>query len=85
MALAQIIFGFLNTTEILDQDGKSSLLSFVKAFDSVLAVYEGFCNLNRWISSLRSGRQYAKFWCGKRNLVLHTQSSGVGSEILCCY
>ncbi|KAF8410402.1 hypothetical protein HHK36_002931 [Tetracentron sinense] len=69
MALAQIIFGFLNTTgkatwvffffslEILDQDGKSSLLSFVKAFDSVLAVYEGFCNLN---------------------------SSGAGSEILCC-
>lgn len=33
--------------EIVDQDGKSSLLSLVKAFDSVLAVYEGFCNLKQ--------------------------------------
>ncbi|KAF8405674.1 hypothetical protein HHK36_007751 [Tetracentron sinense] len=37
----------LNNTEILDRDGKSSLLSLVKAFDSVLAVYEGFCNLKQ--------------------------------------
>ncbi|CAN6721023.1 unnamed protein product [Malus baccata var. baccata] len=28
-------------------DGKSSLLSLVKAFDSVLAVYDGFCNLKQ--------------------------------------
>lgn len=31
----------------MDRDGKSSLLSLVKAFDSVLAVYEGFCNLKQ--------------------------------------
>lgn len=37
----------LNNTEIVDRDGKSSLLSLVKAFDSVLAVYEGFCNLKQ--------------------------------------
>ncbi|OVA15181.1 Protein kinase domain [Macleaya cordata] len=36
-----------NTTEILDRDGKSSLLPLVKAFDSVLAVYKGFCNLKQ--------------------------------------
>lgn len=35
--------------EIVNQDGKSSLLSIVKAFDSVLAVYEGFCNLKQVI------------------------------------
>ncbi|KMT19636.1 hypothetical protein BVRB_1g010240 [Beta vulgaris subsp. vulgaris] len=33
--------------EIFDQDGKSSFLSLVKAFDSVLGVYEGFCNLKQ--------------------------------------
>uniref|UniRef100_A0A0A0KIT6 Protein kinase domain-containing protein n=1 Tax=Cucumis sativus TaxID=3659 RepID=A0A0A0KIT6_CUCSA len=33
--------------EIVNQDGKSSLLSLVKAFDTVLAVYEGFCNLKQ--------------------------------------
>ncbi|KAJ8531169.1 hypothetical protein K7X08_026603 [Anisodus acutangulus] len=37
----------LNSNEIVDRDGKSSLLSLVKAFDSVLAVYEGFCNLKQ--------------------------------------
>ncbi|KAL3513729.1 hypothetical protein ACH5RR_026446 [Cinchona calisaya] len=37
----------LHTDEIVDRDGKSSLLSLVKAFDSVLAVYEGFCNLRQ--------------------------------------
>lgn len=37
----------LNNNEIVDRDGKSSLLSLVKAFDSVLAVYEGFCNLKQ--------------------------------------
>lgn len=30
-----------------DQEGKSFLLSMVKAFDSILAVYEGFCNLKQ--------------------------------------
>lgn len=28
-------------------EGTSSLLSLVKAFDSVLAVYEGFCHLKQ--------------------------------------
>ncbi|XP_060198316.1 protein kinase STUNTED-like [Lycium barbarum] len=37
----------LNNNEIVDRDGKSSLLSLVKAFDSVLEVYEGFCNLKQ--------------------------------------
>ncbi|KAK6792130.1 hypothetical protein RDI58_011211 [Solanum bulbocastanum] len=37
----------LNNNEIVDRDGKSSLLSLVKAFDSLLAVYEGFCNLKQ--------------------------------------
>ncbi|KAE9446520.1 hypothetical protein C3L33_21594, partial [Rhododendron williamsianum] len=37
----------LGDNEIVDPEGKSSLLSLVKAFDSVLAVYEGFCNLKQ--------------------------------------
>ncbi|XP_058753215.1 protein kinase STUNTED-like [Vicia villosa] len=37
----------LGTHEIMNGDGKSSLLSLVKAFDSVLNVYEGFCNLKQ--------------------------------------
>ncbi|KAF8011114.1 hypothetical protein BT93_J1662 [Corymbia citriodora subsp. variegata] len=37
----------LGSNEIVDRDGKSSLLSLVRAFDSVLAVYEGFCNLKQ--------------------------------------
>ncbi|KAG2380659.1 hypothetical protein LR48_Vigan327s000700 [Vigna angularis] len=35
----------LGNQETANGDGKSSLLSLVKAFDYVLAVYEGFCNL----------------------------------------
>ncbi|WCJ43489.1 Protein kinase protein with adenine nucleotide alpha hydrolases-like domain [Euphorbia peplus] len=37
----------LSNNEIVDGDGNSSLLSLVKTFDSVLAVYEGFCNLKQ--------------------------------------
>lgn len=33
--------------EIVNRDGKLSLLSLVNAFDSVLAVYDGFCNLKQ--------------------------------------
>lgn len=33
--------------ECLCVEGTSSLLSLVKTFDSVLAVYEGFCNLKQ--------------------------------------
>ncbi|KAJ0973176.1 hypothetical protein J5N97_021135 [Dioscorea zingiberensis] len=37
-----------SSIEVSDKDGKStSLISLVKAFDSVLAVYEGFCNLKQ--------------------------------------
>lgn len=42
---------FVCIAEIVDRDGKSSLLSLVRAFDSVLAVYEGFCNLKQVLSS----------------------------------
>ncbi|GER37708.1 kinase family protein [Striga asiatica] len=35
----------LDYNEIVNRDGKSSLLAMVKAFDSILEVYEGFCNL----------------------------------------
>ncbi|XP_076885697.1 protein kinase STUNTED-like [Bidens hawaiensis] len=37
----------LTDNEIVDREGKSSLLSLVNSFDSVLAVYEGFCNLKQ--------------------------------------
>lgn len=37
----------LKNNEIVDRDGKSSLLSLVKSFDSILEVYEGFCNLKQ--------------------------------------
>lgn len=33
--------------EVVDRAGNSSLLSLVKTFDSVLDVYEGFCNLKQ--------------------------------------
>ena len=40
-------FRFLGA-EVPDPNGRcSSLLSLVKAFDSVLAVYDGFCNLKQ--------------------------------------
>ena len=34
-------------SEIVNREGKSSLFSLVRAFDTVLAVYEGFCNLKQ--------------------------------------
>ncbi|KAG5036211.1 putative receptor-like serine/threonine-protein kinase [Glycine soja] len=37
----------LGSHETVNGVGKSSLLSLVKAFDSVLAVYKGFCNLKQ--------------------------------------
>ncbi|KAI3782579.1 hypothetical protein L2E82_12630 [Cichorium intybus] len=37
----------LTNNEIVDRDGKSALLSLLKTFDSILAVYEGFCNLKQ--------------------------------------
>ncbi|CAA0809974.1 Protein kinase protein with adenine nucleotide alpha hydrolases-like domain [Striga hermonthica] len=37
----------LDNNEIVNRDGKSSLLAMVKAFDSILEVYEGFCNLKQ--------------------------------------
>uniref|UniRef100_A0A2P2L349 Uncharacterized protein LOC105109411 n=1 Tax=Rhizophora mucronata TaxID=61149 RepID=A0A2P2L349_RHIMU len=44
----------LGNNEIVDREGRSSLLSLVKAFDSVLAVYEGFCNLKQVGNSNKS-------------------------------
>ncbi|XP_020215172.1 probable receptor-like serine/threonine-protein kinase At5g57670 [Cajanus cajan] len=37
----------LGNDEIVNREGKSSLFSLVKAFESVLAVYEGFCDLKQ--------------------------------------
>ncbi|GAB2270408.1 hypothetical protein Dimus_005309 [Dionaea muscipula] len=37
----------LGNDEIVNREGKSTLLSLVEAFDSILAVYEGFCNLKQ--------------------------------------
>ncbi|KAK6939930.1 Protein kinase domain [Dillenia turbinata] len=37
----------LDNNETVDPKGKSSLFAVVKAFDSVLAAYEGFCNLKQ--------------------------------------
>ncbi|KAK7311509.1 hypothetical protein RJT34_09705 [Clitoria ternatea] len=37
----------LGNHDVVNADEKSSLLSLVKAFDSVLAIYEGFCNLKQ--------------------------------------
>ncbi|KAI3686884.1 hypothetical protein L1987_80573 [Smallanthus sonchifolius] len=42
-----IALHILTNNEIVDRDGKSSLLSLVNSFDSILAVYEGFCNLKQ--------------------------------------
>ncbi|XP_071702637.1 protein kinase STUNTED [Rutidosis leptorrhynchoides] len=42
-----IALHILTNNEIVDREGKSSLLSLVNSFDSVLAVYEGFCNLKQ--------------------------------------
>lgn len=33
--------------QFVDDEDKTSLLSLVKTFDSVLAAYEGFCNLKQ--------------------------------------
>ncbi|GLT55842.1 hypothetical protein SLA2020_289300 [Shorea laevis] len=46
----------LSDNEIVDRDGKSSLLSLVKAFESVLTVYEGFCNLKQVDLKLKISR-----------------------------
>ncbi|XP_054788458.1 protein kinase STUNTED-like [Prosopis cineraria] len=42
-----VALNVLGNNQIVDRDGKLSLLSLVNAFDSVLAVYEGFCNLKQ--------------------------------------
>lgn len=42
-----IALHILNNSEVVNCEGNSSLLALVKAFDSVLAVYEGFCNLKQ--------------------------------------
>ncbi|KAK4747343.1 hypothetical protein SAY87_026380 [Trapa incisa] len=37
----------LGNNDIVDPNGQSSLLSLVRIFDSILAVYDGFCNLKQ--------------------------------------
>lgn len=37
----------LPNDQVVNRDGKSSLFSLVKAFDSLLSVYQGFCNLKQ--------------------------------------
>ncbi|ESQ27390.1 hypothetical protein EUTSA_v10018181mg [Eutrema salsugineum] len=64
--------------EIVDRAGNSSLLSLVKAFDSVLDVYEGFCNLKQVDLKLKLCRgssarkilvREAKSFCASKVLV----------------
>ncbi|KAL6962166.1 hypothetical protein U1Q18_037120 [Sarracenia purpurea var. burkii] len=51
-----IIVQGLRKNEIVDRNGKSSLLSLVKAFDSVLAVYDDFRNLKQAGQKLKVSR-----------------------------
>ncbi|XWS25078.1 hypothetical protein CRYUN_Cryun27aG0040200 [Craigia yunnanensis] len=53
---SMIALHVLGNNEIVDRDEKSSLLSLVKAFDSVLVVYEGFCNLKQVDLKLKISR-----------------------------
>ncbi|KAL2458120.1 Protein kinase protein with adenine nucleotide alpha hydrolase-like domain [Abeliophyllum distichum] len=47
---------------ILCEEGKASLLSLVKTFDSVLAAYEGFCNLKQLLDpNLINAYDYEQF------------------------
>uniref|UniRef100_A0A7N2LA87 Uncharacterized protein n=1 Tax=Quercus lobata TaxID=97700 RepID=A0A7N2LA87_QUELO len=65
-------------TEIVDQDGKSSLLSLVKAFDSVFDVYEGFCNLKQVDLKLKICRGTSN----KKILVREAQSYSAATVIV---
>ena len=55
-------FTEMGCVEIVNQDGKSSLLSLVKAFDTVLAVYEGFCNLKQVLFSSHFSPVFTLFY-----------------------
>uniref|UniRef100_A0A5B6Z7E8 RING-type E3 ubiquitin transferase n=1 Tax=Davidia involucrata TaxID=16924 RepID=A0A5B6Z7E8_DAVIN len=67
----------LGNNEIVDRDGKSSLLSIVKAFDSVLAVYEGFCNLKQVDLKLKICRGSSV-----RKILVREASSYLATEII---
>ncbi|KAF5467900.1 hypothetical protein F2P56_012107 [Juglans regia] len=67
----------LGKDEIVDRDGKSSLLSLVKAFDSVLAVYEGFCNLKQVDLKLKICRGTSK-----RKILVREAKSYSATEII---
>uniref|UniRef100_A0A5B6YIL7 Protein kinase domain-containing protein n=1 Tax=Davidia involucrata TaxID=16924 RepID=A0A5B6YIL7_DAVIN len=64
-------------------EGKSTLLSLIKTFDSVLAAYEGFCNLKQVdlklkvcrASSVRKVLLRKAKSCGASNLVVGTSST----------
>ncbi|KAI3690463.1 hypothetical protein L2E82_48489 [Cichorium intybus] len=47
----------LTNNEIVDRDGKSGLLSLLKTFDSILAVYQGFCNLKQALRHVVDARR----------------------------
>ncbi|KAI3685579.1 hypothetical protein L6452_34827 [Arctium lappa] len=67
-----------NNEGIVDPDGKSSLLSLVKAFDSILAVYEGFCNLKQVDLKLKICRGNS----ARKILVRETKSYGANEVIV---
>ncbi|KAF5182931.1 Receptor-like kinase lip2 [Thalictrum thalictroides] len=67
----------LNDTEIIDQHEKSPLLALFKAFDSILSVYEGFCNLKQVDLKLKICRGL----CFKKVLV-HEVKAYVASKII---
>ncbi|KAK6938358.1 UspA, partial [Dillenia turbinata] len=60
----------LDNNETVDRNGKSSLFSLVKTFDSVLAAYEGFCNLKQVDLKLKICRGT----CAKKILVREANS-----------
>ncbi|KAI3838454.1 hypothetical protein MKX03_013218 [Papaver bracteatum] len=68
-----------NSTEILDPNGNSSLLALVKAFDSVLSVYEGFCNLKQVDLKLKICRGSSSI---RKILVREAKSYGASELIL---
>ncbi|MCL7050440.1 hypothetical protein MKW94_021703, partial [Papaver nudicaule] len=68
-----------HNTEIADPNGTSSLLSMVKAFDSVLSVYEGFCNLKQVDLKLKICRGSSSI---RKILVREAKSYGASELIL---
>ncbi|CAN8234253.1 unnamed protein product [Cochlearia groenlandica] len=64
-------------SEIVDRAGNASLLSLVKTFDSVLDVYEGFCNLKQVDLKLKLCRGSSA-----RKLIVREAKSFSASKVL---